>query len=232
MRIRSWDDVDEPLTAPLRRSALPGRVRTVACAALLALAATACGSDPGARSVEPRRQDPAPAADDPNRVSIPPAVAQQLEDWMARDATVIGDGVVIEATRIPFAAQVGIESSRDVGEDGRRIVEKREFVDPATGATTVELTNRSGVQTVVDALPRMRLGGGRLFIATDKIVLRYVPASGMDRPVAISVVATGRARLVEATPARRLAGGAIELRADIVRGPAGYEFRQSEERRP
>lgn len=170
---------------------------------------------------------------DGGRVSIPAEVTAQLDAWIAREATLIGDVVEVEATSVPFAGAIAIEVSREVDAQGRRIVERTETTDPATNVRTITLVNRSGFQTAIDALPRARLGTGRQFLATDRLVLRYVPPPGMDRPVSITAVASGRARLVEQeTTARTVRAPAIAIRADVVQGPRGYEFRSSEEKRP
>jgi hypothetical protein len=194
---------------------------------LLGLAAAACSS---AGTDAPAPEPPAAEerSDPRNRVSIPADVAAQLDAWMADEATLIADVIEVDATRIPFAAHVAIEASRETDSAGKRLVERTETSDPATGAQVLTLKNRSGFTTTIETLPRMRLGGGRQFIATDTLVLRYVPSPGTDRPVTFSAVGKGRARLVGGTPPRRIVGDAITVAAEISRAAAGYAFRSTE----
>lgn len=208
------------------------RIAAVAAAALAtAVVASGCASGGGSAGAGGNAADP-PRAEAGTRISIPPAVAGQLDQWIAREATLVGDVVEIDATRVPFEGAIAIVASSEVGADGRRVVERRDVGDPATGTLTVTLTNRSGIQTVLEVLPRVQIAGARQFVAREKLVLRYRIAPGADRPVLFVATATGRAILVEVQPDRTTRGSAIRIGAEIATGPSGYEFRPSEERRP
>ena len=197
---------------------------------LVVFLVSACGSSSSARSPEPQRApDRAP---DAGRVSISPEVNAQLTDWMGENVTVIADVIEIDATRVPFSSEIATQATRETDSAGRRIVERLESADPATGVSSLTLTNRSGFTTTIETLPRMNLGGGRQFIARDRLVIRYVPIEGVDRPVSLTATATGDARLIAVAPDRRVTGASIVLRAHIAKGAGGYEFRSAEERRP
>ena len=197
---------------------------------VVVLVAAGCGSTEASRA--PDRSSGVVGADDADRVVIPPEVMSQLEAWMAREVTLIADVIEIDATRLPFASQIATEATRETDSEGRRLVERKETIDFATRIATLTLTNRSGFKTTIETMPRIRLGGGRQFIATDHLVVRYVPIEGSSHPVSLTVVAKGKVRLVEASPERRVAGSTIVLRADVVTGPGGYEFRDAEQRQP
>ena len=163
-----------------------------------------------------------------DRVAISAAVTADLNAWTSREASMIGDVVEIECTRVPFAAQVVVEITRDTDAQGRRLVERTDSSDPATGVATLTLVNHSGDRTSLERLPKVRINGNRLFVAGDRLVLRYVPSDGARRPVGLSVTATGNARLLEADPARRVAAPSITIRGEIVPGPGGWMFQDFE----
>jgi hypothetical protein len=202
---------------------------------LLLCAAAGCASDDPAREPDrppPRAADEAPASG-AERISIPAPVMAQLDAWTAKDATLIGEVVEVDATRIPFSeGQIAVEASRETDGSGKRLIERTETTDPATRIVTLTLVNRSGMKTVRSLLPGVRVGGARLFLATDRLVLRYVPGQGAARPVSLTAIARGNARLLEGEPSRKVAGSSIRVGAEIVRGAAGYEFRPLEERQP
>lgn len=192
------------------------------------LAATGCaGASGGAQTPQQGPWLP-PREDREGQVSIRSSTVAELDAWLAQEATLIGDVVEISATRVPFASNVSVQASTETDGNGRRIVERTDATDPATGAVTITLVNHSGVKTNPKLLPRVQMGG-RQFIATDRLVLRYVPVPGTDHPVTLTAVARGRVSLLESSPVRKVKGTEIVLRADVAKGGADYEFRPAEE---
>lgn len=200
----------------------------LALTVVAALAACKSGPDTAdlIQKVDPLR------AEAGTRVSIPESVSAELAAWIDREATLVGDVIEIDTTRVPFASQIVVAASSEIGRDGRRIVERKDEGDPATGIETVTLTNRSGVSTVLELLPRVQIAGAREFVARNRLVLRYRIAPSADHPVVFVATATGRASLVEAEPVRTVRGSAIRIGADVLTGTRGFEFRPTEERRP
>jgi hypothetical protein len=197
----------------------------------------ACASDGKTQSAanDPadKPADPEASASEAGRVKIPAAVVSQLDAWVAKDAMLLGEVVEIDATRVPFGdGQIGIEASRETDEQGRRLVERTESTDTGSRVVTVTLVNRSGMKTVQTLFPKVRLGGARTFVATDRLVLRYVPSPGADRPIVFTAVASGKARLLESDPDRKVLGSTVKVGAEVVRGPEGYRFVPMEESRP
>lgn len=205
-------------------------VQTVLLTALL-LTAAACGSTGGGDGGDGSSPDGASGDEKTasrGRVAISPLVTSQIEAWIAEETALIGDVIEIDATRVPFASQVATESTPETDRAGKRLVDRDEVVDPATGVVTVTLTNRSGFRTTIETLPRLRLGGARQFIARDRMVLRYVPATGTDRPVFFTATAKGDARLIGSVPPKRVTGEIVTVRAEVVEGAGGYEFQSAE----
>lgn len=166
-------------------------------------------------------------------MTIPATVIAELDAWSERDATLLAKVIEIDATRVPFAeGRIGIEASRETDEQGQRLVERTEETDQATRTVTVTLVNRSGMKTVPSLLPTVRLAGARTFIATDRLVLRYVPSPGADRPIVFSALATGNARLLEHEPERKVTGSVIRVAAEVLQGADGWRFRPLEDVRP
>ncbi len=226
------------MEASMRRAAWTGPALVVATLSLIGVLLPGCaggGAETGAggdarNASSSGSASSASSSDD--RVAISAAVTSDLNAWSSREASMIGDVVEIDCTRVPFAAQVVVEVTRDTDSQGRRLIERTDTSDPATGVATLTLVNRSGDRTSLEKLPKVRVNGNRLFVAGDRLVLRYVPSDGAQRPVGISVTATGNARLLEADPPRRVAAPSITIRGEIVPGPGGWMFQDFEGTNP
>ncbi|MCE9634180.1 MAG: hypothetical protein K8T90_00615 [Planctomycetes bacterium] len=196
-----------------------------------ALAQIGCsGTQPGSGD---RQQGPwlPPREDREGQVSIRSSTVAELDAWLAQETTVIGDVVEIEATRVPFASDLSIQATTETDGAGHRIVERTETTDPATGVVTITISNKSSVKTNLKLLPQVR-SGGRQFVATDRILLRWIPSPSTEHPVTFTAVARGRVTLLESSPLRKVKGAEIVLRADVQRNGADYEFRPGETSRP
>jgi len=212
--------------------------RNTVLAGLLALASLAgCASDERSSYAtsyyageEAGRSTPAArgaGAEGGERVTIPAVVKAQLDGFLGRGTTLLGDRVEADLSQVYFLASASFTVSKDV-------VEHVESVDRARGLRTVTLRVRPGTdyQTVYETMPKVYFGEGKLqLVAVEELVLRFWTGQGAERPIWLSAVAQGAAALLEdGPPPRRVKGEAIRLDAEIRRGPDGaYRFAQGVE---
>lgn len=220
----------------------------------LALAAAACASDDRGSPILSRtptegvrtsggpsrdgsgRDGPGPAGDDAPRApapvafTIPADTTAQLDGWLERERTLLGDVVEVDLSEKFFLRAMSISLPRERDADGRPAVERIDATDPATGVLSIVLVNRSGYRTL-DMLPTVRIGAGLTVIGTERVVLRFSGVQPESRPVWFAAVARGRARLLQVAPEKRLAGDVVRFGLDVVGGGGRYELRETEEAR-
>lgn len=202
-----------------------------------ALVVAGCSSDESERSLILSRTSNEGGTDvsrppaDPSRPPafvVDPETTAQLEEWVARPRTLIGDVVEADLSAKPFTGWNSISLPRETGPDGKPIVERIDATDPKTGILSITLVNRSGYRTTIDTLPTVRIGTGLTLIGTDRVVLRFDGIQPEQRPIWASVVATGKARMIQTAPERRLAGETIRLATEVVLAGSRYEMKESE----
>jgi hypothetical protein len=200
----------------------------IAGAALLAACASGSGSGAGnlvwkEGSAPATSPGPAPehrsSGGSGKTVTVPQDVLDELEAFFGKPQFLLAQRIEVDASRIPFrAAMVPVSDPNYVAE--------AEVVSQELKATGFLLRSRSPTPMVERDYPRVRVYHGLDLAAAREIQARAYSVVEESRPIFLRAVGMGDAVYRDETTGRELRQDVIVLEAEVVSGPAGYEFRQ------
>jgi len=206
--------------SPMRRI-LP----TIVClllAACVTETTTVDGTYQRSRQDTSKKSRPAPTGDrDPgDTIKLPPEVMQELISFVNRKHFLIADRIEVDASRVPFHS-----SMVPVNDD--RYVEtlEMEVGSSEENAVGMLIRSRSKRPLVERDRPRLRIGDGLELVAGREIRIRTYSMIDRKRPVFIRIQGVGHAVYRDEQTGERIEKDAIAIRAEVVEGKDGPQFR-------
>jgi len=152
-------------------------------------------------------------------VSLPHDVLKAIEEFVNRSHFLIADRIEVDATRIPFQAEMVLVNDN-------RYVETVELGNVRQKAMGFLLRARSQRPLLERERPRIRFGDGMELVAMREIQVRTYNAVDPERPVYIRIQGVGHAVYRDEESGRRIEKDAIAIRGEVVPGRDGLVFRQ------
>ncbi len=199
-------------------------VLRVLAAALLA-ASLACATDGGGGGSAGgggTAGGGAPGGASEGVVVLPEDVLGELEAFLARPQHLLADRVEVDASRIPFQAEM-------VPMIDPAYVESVEMAAPRAKAIGLLLRTRAASPMVERDFPRLQVGDGTVLLGTREIAVRTWLEVDEAEPVFLRVKGTGHAVYRDDASGRRITQEVVALRASIRRSGSGYVFTSSVE---
>jgi hypothetical protein len=193
----------------------PWRALSLSLAAALLLAAAGCETT----SKNPENgEDTASDSDEVRKVVVPQPTMLRLMEFVNEERLLLADEIVIDASADPFfmAVTTSVDPSA---------VEKIEAINPEDRVSYVKLTNRTGLTTAENLLPRITVGDGWRVVATKSILIRFHNRVSAPRPVFFDLKAKGGVLYYATHAGHKKRGEAAAIKLEIVEDGTGYLFR-------
>lgn len=164
------------------------------------------------------RPEPQEKSDPGEMVSIPPEVMKELIAFVNRKHFVVADRIEVDASRVPFQSAM-------VPVNDQRYVQTVEMGNVAKNAVGMLIRSKAKHPLVERDFPKLRVGDGMDLVANREIHVRTYNEVNRDRPVFIRIQGIGHAVYRDEASGKRIEKDAIAIRAEVVRGKNGLEFR-------
>jgi hypothetical protein len=151
-------------------------------------------------------------------VTLPDAALRELKAFLARPQILLADRVEVDASRIPFQAEM-------VPMNDPAYVESVEMGAPAAKAIGLLMRTRAAAPMVERDFPRLQLGDGTILLATREIAVRTWVEVNEAEPAFLRVRGIGNAVYRDDASGRQIRKDVVALRATITRSGSGYVFR-------
>jgi hypothetical protein len=201
---------------PMRRILLP--VVCLLFAACVTETTTVGGPPP--RNERPAEEAPPPKKErDPGEtVKLPPEVMKELIGFVNRKHFLLADLIEVDASRVPFqSAMVPVNDDR--------YVESVEMGNVEENAVGMLLRSRTKRPMVSRDRPTLQVGDGLMLVAATEIMVRTYNKVDRKRPVFLLIQGIGHAVYRDEATGKRTEKDAIAIRAEVITGKDGYEFR-------
>ncbi|MEN8150517.1 MAG: hypothetical protein ABFS86_11890 [Planctomycetota bacterium] len=181
---------------------------------------TVGGARASSRDEAPRDESPAPAKErDPgDTVKLPPEVMKELIGFVNRKHFLLADHIEVDASRVPFQSAM-------VPVNDKRYVETVEMGNVAKNAVGILIRSKSKRPLVERDFPKLRVGDGLDLVANREIKVRTYNDIDRNRPVFLQIRGVGHAVYRDEATGKRIEKDAIAIRAEVVKGRNGMEFR-------
>ena len=163
-------------------------------------------------------------------VTIPAGVVQQHAEFVNRPSTIFADAVEVDLSRNGWLALASFSVARDA-------VIRRDEEDHARGVLTITLQRIPEVAATKESIPTVRFGDGMRIVGIDRVVLRFWTQQSADRPQWFHACGAGQAErsavfAIESDPPKEWRGRRVDVRSEIRKAGATYEFVASQEAQP
>jgi len=171
-----------------------------------------------APSNAPAQPDDAPDKSPGTVITIPADVVQAHAEFVNRPSTIFAESVEIDLSANGWLALASFSVSPDA-------VIRRDEEDTSRGVVQITLRRIPDIALTADAVPTVRFGDGMRVAAVDSIVLRFWKQQSVDRPQWFHAAGRGKAVfVVESEPRREWRGSTVDVRAEIRKTGATYQF--------
>ena len=171
---------------------------------------------------EDNSAEPAPQTredrDPGETVKLPPEVMKELIGFVNRKHFLLADRIEIDASRVPFQSAM-------VPVNDKRYVESVEMGNVSENAVGMLFRARSKRPLIERDYPRIRVGDGMDLVAVREMEVRTYNGIDRNRPVFLRIQGIGHAVYKDETTGKRIEKDAIAIRAEVVKGKNGMEFR-------
>jgi hypothetical protein len=182
---------------------------------LIALLA-ACDGTPK-RPDDPGRSSEKDRTEKPEKVVVPRACVDRMNEYVARKMMVLADEIAIDASSDPFFGAIVVTADP-------RVVERTEAVDAESKTTVIRLRNRTPGSLMERDLPQIRVGDGLGVIATREILIRFHNRVLPGRPMYFDLLARGNVVFEDPTYAVTRRTNHLSMRLAVKKVEDGYVF--------
>jgi hypothetical protein len=142
---------------------------------------------------------------------------EQVEEFVGREQLLLADRVEIDASADPFFATTAVVADPEA-------VEKLEAVDADKRISILRLRNRTGQENIESVLPKIRVGGGFLVVATKEILVRFHQTVRAPRPIFLDISARGRVVYRDTHAPEPVRADGLGLTIEVREEGEGYMF--------